>query len=109
MKMKYYKYLYLDENLEKKKDKVIEKLEKNKFQMNIYLILLSGTGTYNLEIMNSALLLQPDYPKEELTVAGIAKSYEDALELVEKIVQEVYDKTNDALIREYLLKKERED
>ena len=107
--MKYYKYLYLDENLEKKKDKVIEKLEKNKFQRNIYLLLLPGTGKNNLEIINSALLLQPDYPKEELVVAGIAQSYEDALDLVEKILKEVYDKTNGAGIREYLLKKEQED
>lgn len=107
--MKYCKYLYLDESLEKKKEKVIEKLEKNKFQMNIYLLLLPAADQYNLEIINSALLLQPDYPKKDLTVAGIAQSYEDALELVEKIVKEVYDKTSGTDIRKYLLKKEQED
>ena len=38
------------------------------------------------------LLLQPDYPHEDFFVVGIAKGYEDAVELVEQIVQEVYNR-----------------
>lgn len=107
--MRYYKHLYLAEGLEKKKKKIIEKLEKNKFQVSIHLIVLAGNETNHLEILNSVLLLQPDYPKENLFVAGITKSYDEALELVEKITQEVYDNTKGTDIRKYILEKEQED
>lgn len=60
--MRYYKHLYLMEGLEKKKDRIIRKLEENKFQVNIHIITLSQNEKNHLEIYNSVLLLQPDYP-----------------------------------------------
>ena len=39
--MRYYKHLYLAEGLEKKKEKIIRKLEENKAQISMYLIILS--------------------------------------------------------------------
>ena len=63
----------------------------------------------HLEIYNSVLLLQPDYPHEDFFVVGIEKGYEDAVELVEQIVQEVYNETKGADIRSYILKKEQEE
>ena len=107
--MRYYKHLYLMEGLEKKKGRIIRKLEENKFQANIHIITLSQNEKNHLEIYNSVLLLQPDYPHEDFFVVGIAKGYEDAVELVEQIVQEVYNETKGADIRSYILKKEQED
>ena len=46
--MRYYRYLYLSEGLKKKKDRIIAKLEKKKFQMDIYLITLSCNGNNQL-------------------------------------------------------------
>lgn len=106
--MRYYRHLYLAAGLEKKKDKIIEKLNRNKFQVSIHLVVLSENEKNNLEILNSVLLLQPDYPKDNLFVAGITKSYDEALELVEKITQEVYDETKGTDIRKYILDKEQE-
>ena len=40
--MKYYRHIYLTEGLEKKKDKIIQKLESNKFQISIHLLVQSG-------------------------------------------------------------------
>lgn len=107
--MKYYRHIYLTDGLKKKKDKIIKKLESNKFQVSIHLIVLSGNEKNHLEIINSVLLLQPDYPKEDYLVVGIAKSYDDALELVEKITEEVYHETEGTDIRSYILEKEQED
>ena len=107
--MRYYKHLYLMEGLEKKKDRIIRKLEENKFQVNIHIITLSQNEKNHLEIYNSVQLLQPDYPYEDFFVVGIAKGYEDAVELVEQIVQEVYNETKGADIRSYILKKEQEE
>lgn len=107
--MKYYKYLYLSEGLERKKEKIIARLEQNKLQPGTHLLVLPGNKRNHLELLNAMLLMQPSYPKEELFVVGIAKSYEDGLELVEKIAREVYDITNGADIRNYILLKEQDD
>ncbi|MCI9074878.1 MAG: hypothetical protein HFH10_03585 [Dorea sp.] len=106
--MEYYRYLYLSERLEKKKDRIMDRLERNRFQPGIHLILLPANEKNQLEILNAAWLLQPDYPKEGLFVVGIADSFENALEYVEKISREVYDSTKGLDIRNYILMKERE-
>ena len=106
--MRYYRYLYLSEGLKKKKDRIIAKLEKKKFQMDIYLITLSCNGNSQLEIWNSVLFLQPSFPQTDHFVVGITKGYEEALELVEQITKEVYNETKGADIRSYILNKEQE-
>ena len=107
--MKYYRHLYLSDGLEKKKDKIIRKLQKNKLQYDLYLVTLPETEKNQLEIYNSALFKQPDYPVKELFVIGLAKGYDTALELVEEITRTVYNETKGADIRSYILEKEREE
>lgn len=110
--MRYYRYLYwgggLEEKKEKKKEKIIRKLEQGKLQVDIYVLTLAGNERNHLEIYPSALFLQPDFPNENFFVVGITKGYEDAVELVEEIAKEVYNETEGADIRSYILKKEQE-
>ncbi len=106
--MRYYKYLYTGESLEKKKEKIISKLSKEKFQAGIFLIVLSGEEKNQLEILNSNLLLQKYYPQKDYLVVGIAKGFDEALEILEEIVQKVYNETKGAEIRSYILNKEQE-
>ncbi len=106
--MRYYKHLYLTEGI-RKKEKVIRKLEKNQLQMNIHIITLSQNEEDQLEIYNSMILLQPEFPHDDFFVVGIAKGYEDAVEMVEEITQEVYNKTKGADIRSYILEREQEE
>lgn len=107
--MRYYKHLYLSEGLEKKKDKVMKKLEQKKFQMDIHLIVLSEDERNQLEIYHSLLFLQPSYPDRDYFVVGIAKGFDEAVDLVEEITQEVYNETRGADIRSYILKREQEE
>ena len=88
--MKYYKHLYLSEGLEKKKDKIIQKIEAGKILPGIFLVTLAPDEKNQLEIHRYLLLLQPVFHRENLFVVGISKDYEEALELVEEITQEVY-------------------
>ena len=104
--MRYYKYLYLAEGLRKKKEKIIRKLDENRLQMNIHIIILAGNEKNQLEIYNSMVLLQPDFPHDDFLVVGIAKDYDNAVEVVEEIVQEVYNETKGADIRSYILERE---
>ncbi len=89
--MHYYKYLYVPENLEKKKKKIIRKLNANKLQYDLYLMTLPMGASNQLEIINSLELKQPSYPRENLFVVGFAKGYDEALELVEEITGNVYN------------------
>lgn len=106
--MKYYKHLYLSEGLEKKKDKIIQKIEAGKILPGIFLVTLAPDEKNQLEIHRYILLLQPVFHREELFVVGISKDYEGALELVEEITQEVYNKTKSVDIRSYILDREQE-
>ena len=105
--MKYYHDLYLSDSLISKKEDIIEKLEKNQWQLSKFLIVLSQSENNHLEFFDSILLTQNLMPKEELFVIGIADSYIGAVDLVQKITEEVYEKTEGTNIRNYLLKKER--
>lgn len=107
--MRYYKHLYLAEGLGKKKDKIIRKLNEKKLLMNIHVIILAQNGKDQLEIYHPMILLQPDFPQDDFLVVGIAKDYEDAIEVVEEIVQEVYNETKGADIRSYILEREQEE
>ena len=107
--MKYYSNLYVSERLKKKKDKVIARLERRKIQPDLHVILLPKCDHNQLEIVNAVYLLQPGYPREDRMVVGIAKGFDEAAELIEKISREVYDATGDLKIRDYIQAKEQED
>ena len=107
--MKYYSNLYVSERLKKKKDKVIARLEKKKIQPELHVILLPECDHNQLEIVNAMYLLQPGYLREDRLVVGIAKGFDEAVELVEQISREVYDATGDLNLRDYIQAKEQED
>lgn len=106
--MKYYYSLYTDEYVKDKKEEIIKNIEHDKWQLDKYLIALTKNESNHLEIFNSVLLVQKAMPKDDLFVVGIANGYVEALELVEKITQEVYDETGGADIRNYILHQQRE-
>ena len=106
--MKYYHELYMSSGLSQKKAEIIEKLEKDKWQIEKYLIVLAKNEKNHLEYFHSILLLQKSISKEDLFIVGIANGEHGAMELIEKITQEVYDKTNGTNIRQYILQKQRE-
>lgn len=106
--MKYYKNLYMDPPILKKKEKVLKKLEEKKVMVGYRLILLSNNEHLHLEIIDPLLFLQPDYPEINQLVVGIVKGYDRALEVVEEITQQVYEETNGTDIRSYIMRKELE-
>ena len=96
--MKYYKHLYLSEGLEKKKDKIIQKIEAGKILPGIFLVTLAPDEKNQLEIHRYLLLLQPVFHRENLFVVGISKDYEEALELVEELKRDKKIFTTNAII-----------
>ena len=106
--MKFYGNLYVSESLEKKKDKIIEKLKSEKFQLNCYVIALTENPRNQVEFFDSILLMQKNYKKENLFIAGIANCYDEALLLVQKMVEDAYLQKGNADIRSYMLEKQKE-
>ena len=106
--MKYYHALYMSDELVQKKAEIIEKIEKDKWQMEKYLIVLAKNEKNHLEYFHSVLLLQKSIAKDYLFVIGIANGELGAMELIEKITQEVYDETKGTDIRGFILQKQKE-
>ena len=57
--MRYYKHLYLTEGLEKKKEKIIRKLESGKLQPSVHVITLAISEKNQLEIYPTLQFKQP--------------------------------------------------
>ena len=108
MCMRFYKYLYVQEELEKKKDKIISKLMQKKILLSCHVVALSSTDKNQLDIYSSKYLFQPGFPTDELFVVAIVKSHEDAIEYVEKLLKDVYNETKRTDMRSYILGKEQE-
>lgn len=100
--MKFYRNLYVSESLEKKKDKIIQKMKQGKYPLTIYILALIEEGENQMEFYSAALLRQKVVSDDGIFVVGIAAGYDDAVYLVEDIAKEVYEKTGDLDIRSYI-------
>lgn len=104
--MKFYKNLYVSEALEKKKEKIINKLCSGKYPLTVYLLTLIEEGENQLEFFSTTMLWQKMVADDELFVVGIASGYDDAAYLVKEIAEEVYQETGGLDIRAYIRERE---
>lgn len=103
--MRFYKELYISDELNDTADTVIDKLASDKQQWNLYVVALDFRKRSQLEVMNSMLFLQDDFSTEQLLIVGIARGKEQALELVRQISEEVYAVCGTLSIRDYILQR----
>ncbi|MDE6232449.1 MAG: hypothetical protein K2M60_03765, partial [Lachnospiraceae bacterium] len=92
--MEWYKDLYVGELAEKRKYKIINKIEKHKTQIGIYVLTLPFNNENVLDIYPSYILNQKYYKKADLKIMGIACGYDEALEVMERIIMDCYHITN---------------
>lgn len=96
--------LYLGDSIsEKKLDKIKKKLEKNPILSGVFLIAISNNVSDQLDIFDARQMIQSYYRKHPPYVVGIAGSWEEAVELVERLVQECLKARGDCALKEYLL------
>ena len=100
--MKWYRHIYIGEQARKDRYRIIGKIRHNRFQMDIYVITLASNSKDLLDIYPSYVVRQKHFQKQEYWIVGIAKGYEEAIEVAVKIVMEVYTKTGTFGIREYI-------
>ena len=61
--MHIYKYLYVPEGLQKKKENLIKKLKNGKLLPGVYLITLASTDQNQLDIFPACIRRQKNYPE----------------------------------------------
>ena len=108
MLMRYYHALYVSQKLALRKTEIKHKIERGEWQLNKYLIVLTRNEQNHLEFFDSVLLLQKLFEKEDLFIVGIAEGHSGALEIIQKITEEVYRETGGTDIRNYILWKQQE-
>ena len=83
--MDWYSKLYVSDDLTEKKDKIIDKIERAAGTPGIYLITVASNEKNLLDIFTADQLLWPVMHKLCPVIIGIARSYEDAVDMAASI------------------------
>ena len=97
--MKWRKDLYLGESAGKKKNKIKKQLDHEKLVPGVYVITLASNGKDLLDILPAFMLFRDSVRERE--VIGLAVTKEEAFEVCEKIILDVYEKTGSYGVRDY--------
>ena len=100
--MKWYENLYVGDSIQHKTEKIKWKIRHNAGQIDIYVIALASNPQNLLDIIPAQELMQKGYPKRNMFVIGLAHGYDEALEVVTQIIDEVYRQTGGFAIEPYL-------
>ncbi|HUM83870.1 MAG TPA: hypothetical protein PLN48_08835 [Lachnospiraceae bacterium] len=103
--LKWYRNLYIGDSLKKHHFKMIADLNAGRKVFGRYLITFPVNEKNQLEIVNTANLVQKYVYRHTPMIIGIAGSHEEAVEIVLEITKECVRKTGDAEIRNFLEEK----
>lgn len=97
--MTFVKELYVGEAADKKLHKIVRKFREGKIQTGVYVLTLAANGTDLLDIIPSFMLSAERY--KDIYVLGIALTKQEAMEVGEQIIMDVYGKTGGFDLRTY--------
>ncbi len=103
--MKWYPHLYVGEQAEKKKKRIVWRIENHKKICGVYLITLSSNGKDIFDIFSCVYLSFPAVSRNCPMIIGIAGSYWEAVDLAVAIIEDIYRETGSMQIRQYLEQK----
>ena len=101
--MNWYRELYTDKSVKKKRDSIIREIEQGTYRGNLWLITLAVNPENQLELMPVHQLRFPYIRANCPMVIGLASGKKSALALLENIVSEVYGTTGHVNLRSYFL------
>lgn len=100
--LNWYKDLYLGDTAKKKQKQYKKKIEQGKLVPGIYVLTLASNPQNAIDIYPAEVLIQKTVQNRLPVIIGLARGYWEALQLVESITKEVYEKTGTGHIRAYL-------
>lgn len=105
--MRWYRKLYVSEAIGDKAGRIKWKISHNAGTVSVYVIAFASNPDNLLDIIPAWQLMQKGYPKKDLKIIGLAKGYDDAIALVQQIVEETYANTGDVDVWSYLKEERR--
>lgn len=100
--MKWYQNIYLGEGVRPRYKKYKKWIQNKKTVPGVYLITLSENPDNIMEIISSIMLIQ-EYERYGCPeIIGMALGKEEAVRIVQRIVEEMYRGTGDFHLKEYL-------
>jgi hypothetical protein len=93
--------LYVGDKMKKKKDKVVASINNKEATFGVYCIAFASHPSNLFDIMDANELLFPHYKKTDVRIVGLAKGREEAINLVQDMLMEVYNKTGEFDVRTY--------
>ena len=106
--MKWYSKLYVGDSIAGKAGKIKWKIRHRAGTIDIYVISFASNPENLLDVIPANELMQRGYPKKHMKVIGLAKGYEEALQVVATIIEETYQNTGDVDVWYYLKEKRRD-
>lgn len=100
--MDWYTQMRVSEDLEKKKDKIIDKIEHGAGTPGVYLITLASNEKNLLDIFTADQLLWPVMHRLCPMIIGMTKSYDEAAEMAASWILEAHEKTGSFRVEPYL-------
>jgi hypothetical protein len=100
--MKWYDNLYVGESLKGKERRIRWKIEHRAGTLSIYVIAFASNPDNLLDMIPATDLMQKAYPKDNLKIIGLAKGYDEGLDVITRIIDETYQATGDVDIYSYL-------
>ncbi len=95
--------LYLGNGIDREHlDKLKSRLRRKPMLTSVCLLILSDNESDQLDIVYSKQLAQPVYGEYPLKIAGMARTKEEAYELVSQIVEDCLSARKDCAIKEFL-------
>ena len=105
--MRWYRKLYVSEAIGDKAGRIKWKINHNAGTVSVNVIAFASNPDNLLDIIPAWQLMQKGYPKKDLKIIGLAKGYDDAIALVQQIVEETYANTGDVDVWSYLKEERR--
>lgn len=106
--MKWYSDLYIGESITKKADRIKWKINHNAGTINIYVIAFASNKDNLLDMIPAHELMQKAYPKKDIHIIGLAKGYDEGIELIRTIIDETYQATGTTDVWSYLKEKRKD-
>ncbi len=95
------KKLYISKNAERDKKKIIKSVQKRKKRDNVFIISLSEDENDLLDIYPSYIFVHPNFNRTEISIVGISKGYNEAVELVKLMAEDCYSETGGMELKSY--------
>ncbi|MCQ2513066.1 MAG: hypothetical protein MJ092_06775 [Lachnospiraceae bacterium] len=97
--MNWHKKIVFGEEAEKKRNKIINKLDNHKLEFGVYFVMLSTSEKDLLDIVPGYMIYKDAYQGKAILGVGLTK--DEAFEVCSKLILRVFHETGDYDVRSY--------